>query len=164
LTLCHLLCHLLCHFKDMQGIATPFDGRTAAKRGKTVVSKQSHTAAPYQKVTDGRKRPIRGLWIRGSRYYARIAVEDFNTGRKQVRRVPLDADSVAQAVAQMRRLLTRREDNALPVLKRTPKFSGYADQYLNYYKTVKDAKRPKTLQTEAGLLNAWKRQFGRHSH
>lgn len=60
----------------------------------------------------------------------------------------------------MRRLLTRREDNALPVLKRTPKFSEYADQYLDYYKTVKDAKRPKTLQTEAGHLNAWKKHLG----
>ena len=50
----------------MQGNATPFDGRLAAKREKPVVSKQSHVATPYQKVMDGRKRPIRGLWIRGS--------------------------------------------------------------------------------------------------
>ena len=60
----------------------------------------------------------------------------------------------------MRRLLTHREDNALPVLKRTPKFDEYADQYLDYFKTVKDAKRPKTLQTEAGHLNAWKKHLG----
>src|ERR1035438_9747384 len=140
----------------MQANATPFDGQKPAKSQKPVVSKQSHAAAPYQKVVDGRKRPIRGLWIRGDRYYARVSVEDFNTGRKQVRRVPLEgAESVAQAVAQMRRLLTRREDNALPVLKRTPKFSEYARQYLDYFKTVKDAKRPKTLQTESGHLNAW---------
>jgi integrase len=145
----------------MQDNAMPCDGGTTANGDKTVVSKQTHAAVPYQKAVDGRKRPIRGLWIRGSRYYARIAVEDFNTGRKQVRRVPLDgADSVAQAVAQMRRLLTRREDNALPVLKRTPKFSEYAKQYLDYYEKVKDAKRPKTLQTEAGHLNAWKAHLG----
>jgi hypothetical protein len=112
-------------------------------------------------VLDGRKRPVRGLWIRGSRYYARIAVADFNAGRKAVRRMPLaGADSVAQAVAQMRRLLTDREDNALPVLKRTPKFREYADQYLDYFKTVKDAKRPKILQTESGHLNAWKKHWG----
>ena len=155
------LCHFLCHFSGMQDNAMPCDGGTTANGDKTVVSKQTHAAVPYQKAVDGRKRPIRGLWIRGSRYYARIAVEDFNTGRKQVRRVPLDgADSVAQAVAQMRRLLTRREDNALPVLKRTPKFSEYAKQYLDYYEKVKDAKRPKTLQTEAGHLNAWKAHLG----
>ena len=145
----------------MQANATPFNGQPAAQREKSFVSKRTHAAEPYQKVLDGRKRPVRGLWLRGSRYYARIAVADFNTGRKTVRRVPLEgADSVAQAVAQMRRLLTHREDNALPVLKRTPKFGDYADQYLDYFKTVKDAKRPKTLQTEAGHLNAWKKHLG----
>ena len=50
-------------------------------------------------MLDGCKRPVRGLWLRGSRYHARMAVADFNTGRKIVRRVPLaGADSVAQAV------------------------------------------------------------------
>ena len=145
----------------MQANATPRNDRPAAKRAKPFVSKPIHVTEPYQKVLDGRKRPVRGLWLRGSRYYARMSVADFNTGRKTVRRVPLEgADSVAQAVAQMRRLLTHREDDDLPVLKRTPKFSEYADQYLNYFKTVKDAKRPKTLQTESGHLNAWKKHLG----
>ena len=66
----------LCHFKDMQGKAISFDGRQAAKRTKPVVSKQSHASAPYQKVLDGRKRPIRGLWQRGTRFYARLVVEE----------------------------------------------------------------------------------------
>ena len=155
------LCHLLCHFKDMQGNAISFDGRKAAKRTKPVVSKQSHASAPYQKVLDGRKRPIRGLWQRGTRFYARLAVEDLNTGRKEVRRVPLEgAESVAQAVAQMRRLQTQREDNDLPILKRTPKFSECVKQYNDYYKLVRDAKRPKTLQTESGHLKAWVEHLG----
>ncbi len=141
----------MCHFEGMQAHATPFNSQPEAKREKSFVSKPTHAAEPYQKVLDGRKRPVRGLWIRGSRYYARIAVADFNTGRKVVRRVPLAG---ADSVAQMRRLLTDREDNAMPVLKRTPKFSEYADQYLDYFRTVKDAKRPKTLQTESGHLTA----------
>ncbi len=96
-----------------------------------------------------------GLWIRGSRYYARIAVEDLNTGRKEVRRVPLEGvGSVAQAQAAMRRLQTQREDNDLPVLKRTPKFRECVRQYNDYYKMVKDAKCPKTLQTERSHLKA----------
>ena len=107
-------------------------------------------------MQDGRKRPIRGgLWIRRSRYYARIAVEDLNTGRKEVRRVPLEGvGSVAQAQAAMRRLQTQREDNDLPVLKRTPKFRECVRQYNDYYKMVKDAKCPKTLQTERSHLKA----------
>ncbi len=78
-----------------------------------------------------------------------------NTGRKEVRRVPLEGvGSVAQAQAVMRRLQTQREDNDLPVLKRTPKFSECVRQYNDYYKMVKDAKRPKTLQTERSHLKA----------
>ena len=62
---------------------------------------------------------------------------------------------MAQAQAALRRLQTPREENNLPVLKRTPKFSECVKQYLEYYEMVKDAKRPKTLQTERGHLNAW---------
>ena len=58
---------------------------------------------------DGRKRPIRGLWQRNQKFYARISVEDPGTGRKQVRRVPLAAATAAQAQADLRRLVTKRE-------------------------------------------------------
>jgi integrase len=119
-----------------------------------------HRAGTYQKALDGRKRPIRGLWQRNRKFYARISVEDPGTGRKQVRRVPLAADTVAQAQAELRRLMTKREENALPILKLTPKFRDYAAQYLAYYKTVKDAKRPKTLQTESGHLDMWIKHLG----
>lgn len=60
----------------------------------------------------------------------------------------------------MRRLQTQREENNLPVLKRTPKFSECVKQYLAFYETVKDAKRPKTIQTERGHLNAWVAHLG----
>ena len=41
--------------------------------------------ATFAKVLDGRKQPIRGLWIRGSRYYARLRlnVENPLTGIKK---------------------------------------------------------------------------------
>jgi hypothetical protein len=38
---------------------------------------------------DGRKQPIRGLWIRGTRYYARLNIENPLTGIKKKQRVPL---------------------------------------------------------------------------
>lgn len=43
---------------------------------------------------------------------------------------------MAQAQAELRRLLTKREDHSLPILKRTPRFGDYVKQYLGYYKTV----------------------------
>jgi hypothetical protein len=42
--------------------------------------------AKFAKVLDGRKNPIRGLWICNRRYYARLSLE---SSEKQVRRVPL---------------------------------------------------------------------------
>jgi len=48
----------------------------ATKSGGTSqdVQRRSHVAT-FAKVSDGRKQPIRGLWIRGERYYARLKVE-----------------------------------------------------------------------------------------
>ena len=102
----------LCHCNGAHGNAIPRDGTETVARAPRAAAKRSHSSAPYQKVLDARKRPIRGLWIRGTRYSARISVQDFNPGRKEVRRVPLKgAQTVAQAQAEMRRLLTRREDS-----------------------------------------------------
>jgi len=42
----------------------------------------------------------------------------------------LAAETAAQAQAELRRLKTKREDNALPILRLTPKFREYAAQYL----------------------------------
>jgi hypothetical protein len=46
-------------------------------------------AVTFAKVLDGRKRPVRGLWQHGDRFYAQLSIEDFGTGAKRVRRVPL---------------------------------------------------------------------------
>lgn len=110
----------------------------------------------YQKVRDGRKQPIRGLWVRNGRYYARLSVEDQNTGKKGVRRIPLEgAETVSQAILALKKLQTKRDDNTLPVLKQTPKFSDYVKSYFSFFEQVKDAKRPRTLETERGHLNKW---------
>jgi hypothetical protein len=58
---------------------------------KTPVSTEPVPPIPrhltYQKVRDGRKQPIRGLWVRNGRFYARLTVEDPNMGEKSVRRI-----------------------------------------------------------------------------
>jgi len=127
----------------------------------TVVSHGQHRGATYRKVLDQRKRPIRGLWERNGRYYAQLTVEDPNTGLKKVKRVPLeDVQTAAQAVAKFQELLSQRRKGALPVLKRTPKFADYAEQYFDYYCKVKDAKRPSTLKTEEYAINQWKAHLG----
>src|SRR5688572_18024710 len=97
----------------------------SSKRG-TNISAQAHSHAPtFAKVLDGRKQPVRGLWQRGARFYAQLSVEDFSTGEKRVRRVPLvngegnPVETVAQAIAELNRLRTQRGDDTLPKLGRT---------------------------------------------
>src|SRR5580658_2199374 len=140
----------------MQARAIASNGRTS-----TVVSHSQHRGARYSKVLDQRKRAVRGLWERNGRYYAQITVEDPNTGIKKVKRVPLEgAVTSAQAVAKFQDLLSQRRKGALPVLKRTPKFADYAEQYFTYYEQVKDAKRESTLNKERSAINLWNEHLG----
>ena len=81
---------------------------------------------------------------------------DPNTGKKGVPRLPLEAKTVAEAVAALRKLQTQRADNTLPALKQTPKFSDYVETYFDVLKKLKDAKRPRSIETERGHLNRWK--------
>jgi integrase len=150
------LCHYLCHFKGMKALERP-------STQSTVVSHSRHRVAAYQKVLNGRKQPVRGLWQRNGRFYARLAVEDPNTGEKRVRRVPLDPETVTtipQAQAELRRLQTHRESNSLPSLKRTPKFRDYAQTYLKYLREAKDTKRASTIGKEKGSLDLWSAHLG----
>lgn len=128
---------------------------------RTVVAKRQHRVGTYRKVLDQRKHPVRGLWRRNGRYYAQLTVEDPNTAVKRVKRVPLEeASTDAQAVAKLQELLTQRRKGALPVLRRTPKFADYAEEYFNYYKQAKDAKRESTLYTERLAVNHWVEHLG----
>jgi hypothetical protein len=46
-------------------------------------AKRHAHGATFAKVVDGRKQPIRGLWLRGTRYYARLNVANPLTGIKK---------------------------------------------------------------------------------
>jgi hypothetical protein len=146
----------------MKGNVSPSnDSKVTLAVDTQVVQKRQHRTAAYQRVVDERKRPIRGLWVRNSRYYAQLTIEDEHTGQKKVRRVPLEgATTPAQARQKLENLLVNRRKGNLPVLKRTPKFSEFADSYLEYYKQAKDAKRASTLETEKYAINQWKSHLG----
>lgn len=136
-----------------------------SKASQTSNKRASH-AGTFAKVLDGRKQPVRGLWVRNGRFYAQLTIEDPNTGAKKVRRVPLiDKEgeavaSVAQAVAEINRFKTQRADNELPVIGRTPLFSHYADEYLDVIKTGTGLKKPGTIAKEESHLRFWKEHLG----
>jgi hypothetical protein len=47
-----------------------------------LLRRQSH-ATKFAKVSDGRKQPIRGLWVRNGPFYARLNVETLSRGSKK---------------------------------------------------------------------------------
>ena len=143
----------------MQRPETP--GNAPGSTVRTGQRNARHRAGTYQREIDGRKRAVRGLWIRNGRYYARLAIPHPGTGVKQVRRVPLEtATTTAEAQAALRRLLTERVDEALPALRMAPKFRDYVAEYFAYYAQATAAKRPSTLETERVHLNAWIKHIG----
>ncbi len=145
----------------MNGNASTSKAASSILAAAQVVHTRQHANGIYQKVQDERKRPIRGLWVRNQRYYAQMTVEDPHTGKKQVRRVPLEgARTHAQARQQFEELLVNRRKGNLTTLKRTPTFSEFADSYLEFYHQAKDAKRASTLETEAYAIDRWKAQLG----
>jgi hypothetical protein len=92
------------------------------------MSENSPERGTYNKVLDGRKIPIRGLWVRNARYYARLNVEDPVTGKVTNRWVPLqDAKTVAEAREALNKLKLKRTDKQPPRLGRKSKFDEYAD-------------------------------------
>jgi len=124
-------------------------------------TQRQHRGGQYRKVYDARKRRIRGLWERNGRFYAQAAIEDPHTGKKQVRRIPLEgAQTVPQAVIKLQDLLKGRRENSLPILRQTPKFAEYAEEYFKFYESAKDAKRVSTLKTERVAIRHWNEHLG----
>src|SRR5665213_632410 len=121
----------------------------------------------YQKVRDGRKSKIRGLWERNGRYCAQMTVKNPNTGIKTVRRIPLEVEengvkrpvtTVAEAVAAQIKLKVQRTENVLLVLGQMPKFNDYAKTYLASSVTLN--KGVETIKTETVHANAWIKFLG----
>jgi hypothetical protein len=81
-------------------------------------------------------------------------------GVEKTRRVPLiDKDgnavqTITQAVAELKRLQTKRADNTLPTLTRTPKFADYAARYLEFVGSGNGAKKPALSKREKPFLTA----------
>jgi integrase len=164
----------LCYFCDVKANATESSSGVSAAGSSTVPRRGSTRhqfhAPTFAKVLDGRKQPIRGLWVRNGRFYAQLAIEDGATGQKSVRRVPLlDKDrnavqSAAQAVEAFNRLKVNRSDSNLPVLRRTPKFSEYVKIYLTFIKAGQESgqamKKPATIVKEEGTLKHWVEELG----
>ena len=154
------LCYHLCYCNGMKAKAT-----ASSSTNSLVGRRQSH-GHNFAKVLDGRKQPIRGLWVRNGRFYAQLKIENPITGLKKTRRVPLNdkdgnrVQTAAQAVGELKRLQTQRADNQLPILERTPKFNDYVARYIAFVSSGQGTKKPGTIQKEKAILARWADYLG----
>lgn len=120
-----------------------------------------HRRYPYQRALDGRKQPVRGLWVRNDRYYAQLRIAQ--DGRSAPRRVLLtNSDSspcstVAEAKQAMERLRVQRADDNLPTLKQAPRLAEYVETYLA---AVSLRKGSETVRKEKHCLGQWVKKLG----
>lgn len=144
----------------MRAPATTGNGFIQAPALAKVSSSGKHRRAPYTRAHDDRKRPIRGLWTRNGAFYAQITIEEHDSGRKQVKRLRLKAQSPAAARKEMQELQQAREAGTLPILKLTPSFSEYKERYLDHFRALTGAKKASTLEKEEGILENWAEHLG----
>jgi integrase len=134
--------------------------------GKNQIRSKGHHEAKFIKVRDGRKQSIRGLWRRNDRFYAQLTVFDPVTGKNRVQRIPLmdkqgePVGSVAQAVAVMEGLRTKRRDTGLDAqVRRAPRFVDYADRYLDAISAGSGAKKHRVIIGERAILKQWRKHL-----
>jgi len=84
----------------------------------------------YIPVYDARQAKIRGLWQRGSKYYARLKIAYPAEDHPKVRRVPLKGATVANARKELNALRVSSEKGQATVRERTLLLADYAPEYI----------------------------------
>ena len=107
----------------------------------------------FVKVRDTNRKPLRGLWQRGGRYYLQVK----ERGSAAPRRIALEAKNLSEAklAAEEKRREAREGD--LPAGGRKPTFAELADACLAIAATKK---KPRTVREDAHRLRRWKAAFG----
>ena len=108
---------------------------------------------PFIRVRDTNRKPIRGLWQRGKRYYVQLR----EPGAKSARKIALDAANLTEAkqAAEDKRREARAGD--LPNRGRKPTFATVADECLAL---AARKKKPRTVEEDKHRLNRWKAALG----
>jgi integrase len=111
----------------------------------------------FEAVLDSRKRKVRGLWRRGDCYYAQLRV-DLGNGRTAPRRLSLEANTLEEAKAALRKKQTQKHEHKLCAPGYRPKFEECADNYLASQTLAR--KKLSTQRSERGAIARWKAHIG----
>jgi integrase len=108
---------------------------------------------PFIKVRDSNRKPVRGLWQRGRRYYLQIK----ERGVRSPRRIPLEASNLSEAKLAAEEKRRESREGQLPTRGRKPNFAEIADACLAIAATKK---KKRTVKQDAYRLRRWKAVFG----
>jgi len=122
---------------------------------KHKTNKTARKTSRFEKVCDGKGKPIRGLWKRGSRYYAQITLPRPDGSAKETKQ-PLEAKNLTEAREAHRKLLVERSEGRAVFCGQAPFFEEYAQLYLKQ----QGHKAKGTIVLERGHIRFWARQFG----
>ena len=111
---------------------------------------------PFKKVKDARGHAVRGLWKRGSKFYAQIRVSD--AGKVRNAKIPLEAGTAAQAMAELEDKRTERRKGELVVVTHAPKLTDAIARYKGSAEYL--AKKPSTRTCESGYFKIWETYLG----
>ncbi|MDP7290978.1 MAG: site-specific integrase, partial [Verrucomicrobiota bacterium] len=109
----------------------------------------------FQRVKDSKGKPIRGVWIRGKQFYARLFIDN-GSGQKIDRRVPLEAKTVQDARRELEQLKFLDKTSNLSIRQSQP-FNSFRDHYLD---SIANMKRKRTCDSENQHLKQWSAFFG----
>lgn len=109
----------------------------------------------FVKVTDGRGKPIEGLWSRNGVFYAQLRVKDPETGQSKPTRKRLAGENVADAKKSLVTLLHDRNRGETPVSK-IPTVGGCLESWLADYK----ASNPRSYVVRRSGAKYWINAFG----
>jgi integrase len=104
-------------------------------------------------VRDTNRKPIRGLWQRGSRYYLQLR----EPGARSARRIPLDATNLTEAKQAAEGKRREAKEGQLPNRGRKPTFAEIADACLGVAATKN---KTRTVREDGYRLKRWKAALG----
>ena len=105
----------------------------------------------FEKVFDGKRQRVRGLWKRGDRYYVQMTLTRPD-GNKKATRVALQATTLTEARDAYRKLLVQRTEGSAVYYGNCPEFGEYASLYLNQ---IRGQKAEGTVAIETSHLRFW---------
>ncbi len=110
----------------------------------------------FNSARDARNRKVRGLWIRGERYYAQMRVP----GEKSARKIPLVAQTLADAKVEMARRRVEAREGALPKGGVKPSLADHARDYLEYHEQNTSGRKAGTVSRERTSMAQWIKTLG----